>query len=275
VRHDAALLEKYQNDKDPKLDLGIDGAFSEFRVLFFVAFDGGGYGGGNTLQPALKKKGFGVTWLEDEATFLEEVRKSNAKEIPPYDVIGFTSFNGTRGNDEGFTSALLEAHRSGSGLFIFADNQPYTYQANLILPEIAGCIVTGNDMGDQTLIFGDPKEPGRFDPNHLVFSGVNSLYEGVTICYPCPVRFPGKDEDEVNRLETLATSTYDRPVICKLEAEGECGRVIVDTGYTKLGAQHWDGQERYVVNACVWLTNIEKRYGTQEPEQSQRQDSTK
>jgi len=180
--------------------------------------------------------------------------------------VGFTSTSSTLGDDENFVKLVIEAHKKGAGLFIFADNQPFTYQANLVLPEIAGCIVTGDDQGNQTLVCGQPQEPGRFDPEHLVFSGINSLYEGVTICYPCPVRLEGKTEDEVNMLQTLATSTYDRPVISKLESTDDHGRVIVDTGFTKLDKSRWDGQERYVVNACVWLTNVERRYGTQEPQ---------
>jgi len=207
-----------------------------------------------------------VTWHTNQGNFLAELARSNAREIPPFDVVGFTSTSTSCGDDTEFKKLITEAHNQGAGLFIFADNQPYTYQANLVLPEIAGCIVTGDDMGNQTLVYGPPEEPGRFDPEHLVFSGINSLYEGVTICYPCPVRLEGKTEDEENKLQTLATSTYDRPVISKLEANDDHGRVIVDTGFTKLAKNNWGGQERYVVNACVWLTNIEKRYGEKEPE---------
>ena len=94
-------------------------------------------------------------------------------------------------------------------------------RANIVLPEIAGlviishfltlkqilnikysCIITGNDYGDQTLVYGDANEPGRFDSEHLIFSGVNSLYEGVTICYPNPCILPGKTVPEVNRLDS-------------------------------------------------------------------------
>jgi len=184
-------------------------------------------------------------------------------------VVGFTSDSSfERDLEPVFKECIMKAHKQGTGLFIFADNQPYVYEANIVLPEIAGCIVNGDDHGDQTLVYGwDPREPGRFDKNHLIFSGINSLYEGVTICYPCPVILEGKSAPEEIRLETVATSTYDRPIISKMEATQDHGRVILDTGWTKLYESYWSstGQARYVVNACVWLTNIESRYGGVEP----------
>jgi len=256
----------FKNDPDPKYDLGKDGAFSEFKVLFFASYMSDMYGA-QTLKPALEKKGFQVSWHVEIDSFLKLLELSNGSPEHRFDVIGFTSNLHSSGQDARFTELVIAAHRLGCGLFIFADNQPATYHANLVLPEIAGCIVTGHDYGNQVLVWGaDPKEPGRFDKNHLVFAGVNSLYEGITICYPCPVILEGKDKEEEIRLETLATSTFDRPVISKLEANGECGRVIVDTGYTKLDRGSWGGQERYVVNSCVWLTNVERRYGIQEPQ---------
>lgn len=63
--------------------------------------------------------------------------------------------------------------------------------------------MSGYDHGDQTLVYGDScKEAGRFDREHLVFAGINSLYEGITICYPCPVILPEKTEPEKILLES-------------------------------------------------------------------------
>jgi hypothetical protein len=92
-----------------------------------------------------------------------------------------------------------------------------------------------------------------------VFAGINSLYEGHTICYP---ETPGK-------LQTLATGTDGKTCIGCMDRTQEGGRVILDTGFTKLYLQ-WDsaGQARYVVNACVYLTDIEGRFGGSEPEHS-------
>jgi len=67
-------------------------------------------------------------------------------------------------------------------------------------------------------------------------------------------------------LNSLATSTYGKPCLLSCErgksnfAEG--GRIIVDTGFTKLGRDYWAaaGQSRYVVNASVWLVDVEGRF---------------
>jgi hypothetical protein len=67
---------------------------------------------------------------------------------------------------------------------IWADNDPYFTHANLILPEIADCKLEGNDYAATIINYGKANENGKFDANHLIFAGINNLYEGITICYP-------------------------------------------------------------------------------------------
>jgi len=145
---------------------------------------------------------------------------------------------------------VLDFHYSGRGLFILADNDPAFTHANLILPEIANTKLVGNTAGGRVLGYGSAKTPGEFDQEHLIFSGINYLYEGVTICYP----------EKDGKLTHLATSTNEKPCISYMESNEEHGRVVVDTGFTKLYID-WKaaGQARYVVNACVYLTDIEGR----------------
>jgi len=57
VVHDDAMLRDFTNNPDPSLDLGMDGSFGDFRVLFYGCYDSATYGQ-NTLKPALEKKGF-------------------------------------------------------------------------------------------------------------------------------------------------------------------------------------------------------------------------
>lgn len=70
-----------------------------------------------------------------------------------------------------------------------------------------------------------PTSNGYFDKTSIIFAGINSLYEGITICYPYPNN---------GYLTTLATGTDGQPCICKLDRCNYGGRVIVDTGHTKL-----------------------------------------
>jgi hypothetical protein len=71
----------------------------------------------------------------------------------------------------------------------------------------------------------DSSVKGQFDKSSIVFAGINSLYEGNTICYPHPNN---------GKLVTLATGTDGKPCICKMDRTKDGGRVIVDTGSTKL-----------------------------------------
>lgn len=57
VVHSPDMLLDYKNDADPRFDLGQDGAFGEFRVLFCEMNN---CYGRDTLLPALEKKGFKV-----------------------------------------------------------------------------------------------------------------------------------------------------------------------------------------------------------------------
>jgi len=99
--------------------------------------------------------------------------------------------------------------------------------------------------------YGNPKIAGEFDAEHLIFAGINFLHEGVTICYP----------QSDGKLKHLACSSDGHPCISFLDSTPEHGRVLLDTGFTKLYL-NWDsaGQARYVVNGTVYLVDVERRF---------------
>jgi hypothetical protein len=248
VTHTESILLDFKNDPSPSMDLGADGAFSKFIVLI-VDFHLTS-GAEQTLIPALHKKGFKVTVAKTMPAFLDQLKQK-------FDIIIFISGHKSTGNDEEFKAAILKAHHEGVGIFMFSDNRPFFYHCNLVLPEMAGCTLIGNDQGNQKLVYGaDPLEPGRFDMNHLLFSGINNMFEGVTISYPT----------NGHKFKVVASNTHGRPVICILESTKKTGRVVVDFGFTKLRTVYWQetGQARYIVNSCVWLVDLERR-GEVEP----------
>jgi len=70
-------------------------------------------------------------------------------------------------------------------------------------------------------------------------------------------------------MDVLATSSHGRPVILYADNDKftpNCGRVMVDCGFTKLYLQ-WDtaGTARYVKNAAIWLLGLEHRLATDAP----------
>jgi len=203
----------------------------------------------NNAGKALTQKGFKVTFTTDERDFIKHLRSE-----PGFDVTWIISGNNSQLSSEeqlDFKSAVLNFHRSGRGLFIYGDNVPWFFHANLILPDIVGTSLIGNTPGQRVLGYGTAKTPGEFDSEHLIFAGINYLFEGITICYP----------ESDGKLTHLATSSDGKPCISFMDSTEEHGRVLVDTGFTKLYLQ-WDsaGQARYVVNGTVYLVDVERRF---------------
>jgi len=250
-------MDQYGNYLGSEYDLGKDGAFSDFSVLIGQFHRDLQSGWGRTAGAALAKKGFRVKLINpgQEKEFITALAGDE------YDVAWIISeaqsyMSYMKGMEDEFTKAVTNYHNKSRGLMIWGDNDPYYYHANLVLPNIAKCKLFGNDYCAQTLTFGDANTKGHFDKEHICFAGVNNLYEGITICSP----------DKIGKLKVLATSTYGKTCIASMEITTSTGRVIVDTGFTKLYPDFWStaGQARYVVNACVWLVDVERRFGGSE-----------
>jgi hypothetical protein len=95
-------------------------------------------------------------------------------------------------------------------------------------------------------------------------------YYFIQICFPqaigeaiVPLKEGDKAPEKVGKLKVAATSSNGNPVICYMDHCESGGRVVVDTGFTKLYPEFWvsEGQARYVVNACVYLIDVEGRFG--------------
>jgi len=202
----------------------------------------------NNAGAALHKKGFKVTITTDERAFLKHLTSEQQFDVAWIVSGSFTILN--QSEQQEFKNNVLAFHRSGRGLFIYGDNDTWYVQANWVLPDLVGTTITGNTPGQKVLSYGKGRTPGEFDADHLIFAGINYLYEGHTICYPVA---DGK-------LTHLATSSDGHPVISFLDSTEDHGRVVLDNGFTKLYVQ-WDsaGQARYVVNASVYLVDVERR----------------
>lgn len=246
------VLRGKGNEERPEFDLGKDGAFSDFRILVGCFYYEVKNCWDTNAGKALSQKGFKVTITDNEREFIQQLRSE-----PGYDVTWIIS-NSTTSLSEAeqadFKSSVLNFHRSGRGLFIYGDNSPWIVQANWVLPDLVGTKISGNTPGCRVLGYGKSNVAGEFDSEHLIFSGINYLYEGATICFP----------ESDGKLTHLATSTDGHPVISFMDSTPEHGRVLVDNGFTKL-YMSWDsaGQARYVVNGTVYLVDVERRFDPQ------------
>jgi len=154
--------------------------------------------------------------------------------------------------DANFVNAVEAFHKSGRGIAFWADNEPWYGDVNPVTQRLIKLSLTGNTPAGKTLAVGDGKAKGTFG-RHLITSGISNLFEGITICYPTG-QFAGT---------TLAHSTDGNPCILYSDYDhipSTSGRIIVDTGFTKL-YNSWDtaGTERYVRNVAVWLLALDHR----------------
>lgn len=132
---------------------------------------------------------------------------------------------------------------NGNGLAIWADNDPYYADANLLAQRIVGTSFSGNKMADHIMIPAEKLAPGHFI-EHPLTQGVNNLYEGITICTiqsATDLTFLGQSHDGQ---------------ICMACFEQDKRRIVLDAGFTKLYNDRFErtaGTARYVRNIAFWL----------------------
>lgn len=138
---------------------------------------------------------------------------------------------------------VVDYVRAGNGLLIWADNEPYYEDANLLAKALIGTRFSGNLMGDGVLQPGSHLAPGYFIP-HALTQGINTLYEGITISTIAPA----------SDLTILAQSHDGQMCMACFEQGNK--RIVLDTGFTKLHEgkfRRTAGTARYFRNIAFWL----------------------
>ncbi|EGC35490.1 hypothetical protein DICPUDRAFT_33321 [Dictyostelium purpureum] len=237
-------LDKFNNPTGLEHDLGLEGAFTQFTILigkFYKYID-------TDSRNALKSKGFNIVDAGTQKEFVEKLPTADIALI----VSNYT--DDTTTTEQEFVDAVKKFHESGKGLFVWYDNHPYTFQGNWVSKALFGIEATGNEMGKQELSLGTGEGKQQFS-SHLITTGINNLYEGVTIS-----SFAKKSD----KFETLATSSEGNTIILvsdPTKMDKNCGRVVLDTGFTKLFSEYFTaGTSRYIKNACVWLLALDGRF---------------
>jgi hypothetical protein len=132
---------------------------------------------------------------------------------------------------------------AGNGLAIWADNDPFYADANLLAEALIGSRFSGNTPGDRVMVPGAKRKRGYFI-EHPLTQGVNNLYEGITICTIADA--PG--------VTILGTSHDGQSCLGCFESESR--RIVLDTGFTKLYTEYFHksaGLGRYLSNIAFWL----------------------
>jgi hypothetical protein len=233
--------DSYGNAAGSQYDLAVDGAFKGQTIAVLHLYTGEGFDFSKP-QEALKQKGFSVyRWLNQPPT-PEALDSALAKSCQ----LWIISSSQQKLNDE-HAKVIKKFFDSGKGVYIWGDNQPYYADANFIAQKLLGVSMQGNTMGNQTVNILAKGSKSGLMPNHLITTGLQNVYEGITIA----------TIDENEDLTPIIYGSAGNLVAAAYEQDGK--RLIFDGGFTRLYI-NWDtaGTGRYVKNAAAWLVNYER-----------------
>ena len=233
--------DSYGNAQGNQYDLAVDGAFEGQTIAVLHLYTGEGFDF-ELPKNALKEKGFSVYRWMNQPPSAEELKKGLDKACQLWIISSHVQML-----NEDHIKVIKEFFDAGKGVYIFGDNEPYYADANYVAKALIGSEMTGNVMGNQVvdLMMGG-KKVGVM-PNHLITTGLQHLYEGITIATVQPTQ----------DLSALIYGSENNLVAAIYEQNGK--RAIIDGGFTRL-YYAWDtaGTGRYVKNAAAWLVNFER-----------------
>jgi hypothetical protein len=233
--------DSYGNADGNQYDLAVDGAFEGQTIAVLHLYTTGSFDF-ELPTNALKEKGFSVyRWMNKPPT--PEVLKEGLDKACQLWIVS----NSTQMLNADHLKVIKEFFDAGKGVYIWGDNQPFYADANYVAKELIGAEMTGNTHGSIVVgLMMNGKKVGVM-PNHLITTGLQHLYEGVTIATLAD------NED----LSPILYGSAGNLVAAVYEKDGK--RLILDGGFTRLYV-NWDtaGTGRYVKNAAAWLVNVEK-----------------
>ena len=241
IRMEKPAPDKFGNAQGNEHDLAVDGAFAGQTVAVIQEYTGEGFDF-SLPRAALKEKGFSVFRWSNGVPTPADLEKALAKSSQLWLISSSTPML-----TDAHVKVIKKFFDAGHGVYIWGDNEPYYVDANLVATALLGTTMTGNVMGDQ--VVGVEKKVGGVGvlPNHLLTTGLENIYEGITIATIAPTK----------TLHPLIYGSADNLVAAYYDQDGK--RAILDGGFTRLFLK-WDtaGTSRYVKNAGAWLVNSER-----------------
>lgn len=237
--------DKYGNAAGNQFDLAVDGAFEGQTVAVLHFYTGEGFDF-SLPKKALAQKGFSVYRWINTAPSPEELEAKLEKACQ----LWIISSSQRHLNVE-HLEVIREFYESGRGLYIWGDNQPYYSDANLVAENLLDTRMKGNLIGDQVVGVQarntDEKKKSGIIEDHLLSTGLQNIYEGITIATIQPNQ----------TLTPLIWGSAGNLVAAFYDKDGK--RAILDGGFTRLYIK-WDsaGTPRYIKNAAAWLVNHER-----------------
>jgi hypothetical protein len=243
---DGAATDSYGNAQGNAFDLGVDGAFKNMTVAVLQLYTGEGFTFAEPMA-ALREKGFTVV-LWQSAPSIIELERVLASACQCWVI---SAPNALLNADH--LRALKAFYDRGKGLYIWGDNQPYYADANALLAVLfpgQGVQMFGNDPGQVTIRARPGPTQTGIDAEHIIFTGIENLYEGITIAR---VQAPPN-----TGITPIAISSSLFPVTSVLDDGTH--RLAIDGGFTRMYPQFWNvsaGTSRFVKNISAWLVGID------------------
>lgn len=240
VERKKVAVDKYGNAESNQFDLAVDGAFIGNTIAVLHFYTGENF---NFEKPkaALAEKGFGVyRWLNYPPS-PEELRSK----LQEANQLWIISNSDQRLNEE-HLEVIKDFFNQGKGVYIWGDNAPYYADANYVGQALMNVTMSGNLSGGRSVMLKDEENQSGIRQNHLITTGMNYLFEGITIA----------TISENEHMTPLVWGSAGNLVTAVYEKDGK--RAIFDGGFTRLYC-NWDtaGTGRYVKNAAAWLANVE------------------
>eukprot|EP00759_Apiculatamorpha_spiralis_P016399 PhF_6_TR2258/c0_g1_i2/m.3870 len=165
-------LDKYGNPQGNEYDLGKDGAFAghTIAVLHLYTMENFDF---KFPEKDLQTKGFRIvrwTTLPSIPEFQKALSKASQLWVIADHVTNLPT---------AYLESIEYFFNEGHGLMVWGDNDPYNLAATQVLKHLfPGVSMAGNYIGSQ--VMGSISGGKGFLP-HLVTTGLNKLFEGVTI----------------------------------------------------------------------------------------------
>ncbi len=251
---------------------------------------------------ALKKKGFETTIVFSYGEAIKELTKDENEYCPYIETMIFCS-RGDKSLPENaedkdvnkivpFLKTVSEFNKNGGGLFLFCDNEPFTFEVNLLLTKYlqfedikggkANFIMKGNynepipekkfincnnsseikaGTFDSTIKI---KSPGEYKERLSLRPGLIKFSEGITLSYA--VNEDGNDDYSPFTPFAYLTDKNDKPKPFilyydpKIKEAISRGPIVVHGGFTSAFYDFdFDGTGRLVISIACWLVRIEER----------------
>lgn len=243
MRRQASAIDEFGNPTASDAGLAKDGEFGGQSILVWVSCDGcrSSILSCEVLWDALRRKGFLITKIET-ATF-------DAKLLRSHDQAWIFSGNQLRLSEED-VSHLSRFLSRGKGVYLCSDNAPYLAEGARLAQAFSKANIIGDYRGDQVMQinWGAGLKKSDFGATfeqeaHPLLTGINFLYEGITISHIEPV----------GNLKVILRNSEKKPLVAI-----DRGRrnLIVDCGFTRYYPSYVEktaGTVRYGENIAAWL----------------------